>query len=304
MVTRRAPHSNSEEWRRRGGRRSAPVRQRIEGDKDDLVIHAPLWPRGARDRRPDGSCRLRGLDLDRRGGAQIPPPAVDEPAGAAGPEVAVVAGGCFWGVQGVFQHVDGVISAVSGYDGGSQATAHYDMTSRGDTGHAESVRIAFDPSKISYGKILQIFFSVAHDPTELDRQGPDEGTQYRSAIFPLNGEQARVAKDYIAELDKAHAFGAPIVTAIEPGKTFYRAEDYHQNFLAKNPYLSIHRRQRSAEDRKSEAIVPRPLPGRPGAGRRAFLAPSTRLSLRRRRSRGRSAPRGCRRARRASRYAG
>ncbi len=166
---------------------------------------------------------------------QIPPPAVDEPAGAAGPGVAVVAGGCFWGVQGVFQHVDGVISAVSGYDGGAAATAHYDMTSQGDTGHAESVRITYDPSRISYGKILQIFFSVAHDPTELDRQGPDEGTQYRSAIFPLNGEQARIAKDYIAELDKAHAFGAPIVTSIEPGKTFYRAEDYHQDFLAKNP---------------------------------------------------------------------
>jgi len=166
---------------------------------------------------------------------KIPPPAVDEPAGTAGPEVAVVAGGCFWGVQGVFQHVDGVISAVSGYEGGAAATAHYDMTSQGDTGHAESVRITYDPSRISYGKILQIFFSVAHDPTELDRQGPDEGTQYRSAIFPLNGEQARIAKDYIAELDKAHAFGAPIVTSIEPGKTFYRAEDYHQDFLAKNP---------------------------------------------------------------------
>jgi len=166
---------------------------------------------------------------------KIPPPAVDEPAGTAGPEVAVVAGGCFWGVQGVFQHVDGVISAVSGYEGGAAATAHYDMTSQGDTGHAESVRITYDPSRISYGKILQIFFSVAHDPTELDRQGPDEGTQHRSAIFPLNGEQARIAKDYIAELDKAHAFGAPIVTSIEPGKTFYRAEDYHQDFLAKNP---------------------------------------------------------------------
>jgi peptide-methionine (S)-S-oxide reductase len=166
---------------------------------------------------------------------KIPPPAVDEPAGTAGPEVAVVAGGCFWGVQGVFQHVDGVISAVSGYDGGAAATAHYDMTSQGDTGHAESVRITYDPTRIAYGKILQIFFSVAHDPTELDRQGPDEGTQYRSAIFPLNGEQARIAKDYIAELDKARAFGAPIVTSIEPGKTFYRAEDYHQDFLAKNP---------------------------------------------------------------------
>ena len=113
----------------------------------------------------------------------------------------MVAGGCFWGVQGVFQHVDGVRSAVSGYDGGAASTAHYEMTSEGDTGHAESVRITYDPHKISYGKILQIFFSVAHDPTELNRQGPDEGTQYRSAIFPSDAEQARVAKAYIAELD-------------------------------------------------------------------------------------------------------
>ncbi len=168
-------------------------------------------------------------------GRPIPGPAVDEPSGAKGPEVAVVAGGCFWGVQGVFQHVNGAVSAVSGYDGGAAATAHYDMTSEGDTGHAESVRIAYDPSRITYGKILQIFFSVAHDPTELDRQGPDEGTQYRSAIFPQTPEQARIARDYIAELDKSHAFGAPIVTSIEPGKTFYRAEDYHQDFLARNP---------------------------------------------------------------------
>jgi peptide-methionine (S)-S-oxide reductase len=166
---------------------------------------------------------------------RLPPPAVDEPAGAAASQVAVVAGGCFWGVQGVFQHVDGVVSAVSGYDGGAAATAHYEMTSRGDTGHAESVRITYDPHKITYGKILQIFFSVAHDPTELDRQGPDEGTQYRSAIFPSDAEQARVAKDYIAQLDKAHVFGARIVTTIETGKTFYRAEAYHQDFLARNP---------------------------------------------------------------------
>jgi peptide-methionine (S)-S-oxide reductase len=166
---------------------------------------------------------------------KIPPPANDEPASAAGSEVAVVAGGCFWGVQGVFQHVDGVVSAVSGYDGGAASTAHYDMTSQGDTGHAESVRITYDPHKITYGKILQVFFSVAHDPTELDRQGPDEGTQYRSAIFPLNVEQARVAKAYIAELDAAHVFHAPIVTTVEMGKTFYPAEAYHQDFLAKNP---------------------------------------------------------------------
>jgi peptide-methionine (S)-S-oxide reductase len=164
----------------------------------------------------------------------IPPPSVDEPAGASS-EVAVVAGGCFWGVQGVFQHVDGVTSAVSGYAGGDKATAHYEMTSNGTTGHAESVQITFDPRKISYGRILQVYFSVAHDPTQLNRQGPDEGTQYRSAIFPSNDEQAKVAKAYIAQLDSDHAFSAPIVTTIEPGRTFYRAEDYHQDFLAKNP---------------------------------------------------------------------
>ena len=158
----------------------------------------------------------------------IPAPAVDEPASANGSEVAVVAGGCFWGVQGVFQHVDGVTSAVSGYDGGEKATAHYEMTSSGQTGHAELVQITFDPRKISYGRILQVYFSVAHDPTELNRQGPDEGTQYRSAIFPMNDEQARVAKAYIAQLGRAHAFSAPIVTTIEPGRTFYRAEDYHR----------------------------------------------------------------------------
>ena len=165
----------------------------------------------------------------------IPAPAVDEQAGAKASETTVLAGGCFWGVQGVFQHVDGVTSAVSGYDGGEKATAHYEMTSNGDTGHAESVQITFDPRKISYGRILQVYFSVAHDPTQLNRQGPDEGTQYRSAIFPMNDEQARVAKAYIAQLDSAHAFSAPIVTTIEPGRTFYRAEDYHQDFLARNP---------------------------------------------------------------------
>ncbi len=147
----------------------------------------------------------------------------------------MLAGGCFWGVQGVFQHVDGVRSAVSGYDGGAASTAHYEMTSQGDTGHAELVRITYDPHKISYGKILQIFFSVAHDPTELNRQGPDEGTQYRSAIFPSDAEQARVAKAYIAELNSAHVFHKPVVTTVEPGKTFYPAEAYHQDFLAKNP---------------------------------------------------------------------
>ena len=172
---------------------------------------------------------------------KVPPPSADEHPGG-GQEVAVLAGGCFWGVQGVFQHVKGVTSAVSGYDGGARATAHYEMTSRGDTGHAESVRITFDPSKISYGRILQIYFSVAHDPTELNRQGPDEGSQYRSAIFPQSGEQARVAKAYIAELDAARVFSRPVVTTVEPGKTFYPAEGYHQDFLARNPtypYIAV-----------------------------------------------------------------
>ncbi len=165
----------------------------------------------------------------------VPPPVVDEPAGRPAPEVAVVAGGCFWGVQGVFQHVKGVVSAVSGYDGGAKETAHYDMTSRGDTGHAESVRITFDPKTVSYGRILQIYFSVAHDPTELNRQGPDEGSQYRSTIFPMNAEQAQVANAYIAQLNQAHAFRAPVVTTVEENRTFYPAEAYHQDFLVQNP---------------------------------------------------------------------
>ena len=165
----------------------------------------------------------------------MPAPTVDEQAAGKTSETAVIAGGCFWGVQGVFQHVAGVTNAVSGYAGGDKSTAHYEMTSNGNTGHAESVQITYDPRKITYGRILQVYFSVAHDPTELNRQGPDTGTQYRSAIFPVNEEQARVAKAYIAQLDGAHVFGAPVVTTIEPGKTFYRAEDYHQDFLAKNP---------------------------------------------------------------------
>ena len=164
----------------------------------------------------------------------IPPPAIDE-ATSATSEVAVLAGGCFWGVQGVFQHVEGVTRAVSGYAGGEADTAHYQMVGSGTTGHAESVQVTFDPSKISYGKILQIYFSVAHDPTQLNYQGPDMGTQYRSTIFPTSEEQARVAKAYIAQLDQAHVYSDAIVTTIEPSKTFYPAEDYHQDFLALNP---------------------------------------------------------------------
>jgi peptide-methionine (S)-S-oxide reductase len=166
----------------------------------------------------------------------IPAPSVDEPAGnAASEEVAVLAGGCFWGIQGVFQHVKGVTRAVSGYAGGAKATAEYPKVGNGWTGHAESVQVTFNSRTITYGRILQIYFSVAHDPTELNRQGPDEGTQYRSAIFPTTAEQARVALAYIDQLEAAHVFDAPIVTTIELHRAFYPAEDYHQDYLTRHP---------------------------------------------------------------------
>ena len=167
-------------------------------------------------------------------GVTIPAPATDLPAASRTSEVAVLAGGCFWGVQAVYQHVTGVTSAVSGYAGGREEDADYRAVSAGRTRHAESVRIVFDPRVVSYGRLLQIFFSVAHDPTELNRQGPDEGPQYRSAIFPLNDDQARVAKSYIVQLNDARVFPATIVTAIEPGRDFFRAEDDHQDFLERN----------------------------------------------------------------------
>jgi len=164
----------------------------------------------------------------------IPPPASDETA-STGLQTVVLAGGCFWGVQGVYQHTKGVKRAVSGYAGGQKETAHYEMVGTGRTGHAESVSVTFDPQQISYGKILQIYFSVAHNPTELNRQGPDFGTQYRSAIFYANDEQKRVATAYIAQLQQAHVFSAPIVTKLEPLAGFYPAEDYHQDFLVLHP---------------------------------------------------------------------
>ena len=168
-------------------------------------------------------------------GIAIPAPALDVPVRVGATETAVVAGGCFWGMQGVFQHVEGVTNAVSGYAGGEKQTAHYEMIGSGKTGHAEAVEISYDPSRISYGKILQIFFSVAHDPTQLNRQGPDVGTQYRTAVFPRSQEQAAVAKAYIAQLDQARTYTAAIVTRLEPDRPFYRAEDYHQDFLTLNP---------------------------------------------------------------------
>ncbi len=166
----------------------------------------------------------------------IPPPVVDAPASSAsGLQSVVLAGGCFWGVQGVFEHTKGVVNAVSGYAGGQKDTAHYELVGTGRTGHAESVKVTFDPKQISYGKLLQIYFSVAHNPTELNRQGPDVGTQYRSAIFYADDAQKRIAEAYIAQLDKAHVFTRPIVTRLEALSGFYPAEDYHQDYLILHP---------------------------------------------------------------------
>ena len=164
----------------------------------------------------------------------IPAPASDLPGGGAS-EVAVFAGGCFWGVQGVFQHTRGVLNAVSGYAGGSKDTANYPASGTGRTGHAESVQVTYDPKAISYGKLLQIYFSVAHDPTQLNRQGPDSGTQYRSTIFAQSDAQKKVAEAYIAQLNTAKVFHKTIATTIESGKTFYPAEDYHQDYLTLHP---------------------------------------------------------------------
>ncbi len=168
--------------------------------------------------------------------AAVPAPVVDAPrASSAGRQTAVLSGGCFWGVQAVFQHVKGVISATSGYSGGSAKTAEYEVVSTGETGHAESVQVVFDPSQITYGELLRVFFSVAHDPTQLNRQGPDEGTQYRSAIFYANDEQKHIAEAYIAQLNQAKVFSRAIVTQVTPLEAFYPAEAYHQNYAALHP---------------------------------------------------------------------
>ncbi len=176
-----------------------------------------------------------------RAATAVPNPVIDAAlATAKGQQTAVISGGCFWGIQAVFQHVKGVISATSGYSGGSADTAQYEIVSGGDTGHAESVKIVYDPSQITYGQLLRVFFSVAHDPTELNRQGPDTGTQYRSSIFYGNDEQKKIAEAYIAQLDKAKIFPHPIVTQVVPLKAFYPAEAYHQDYAAhhpSNPYI-------------------------------------------------------------------
>jgi peptide-methionine (S)-S-oxide reductase len=180
-------------------------------------------------------------------GAETPvivaPPELDNPKGAGAAQTAVLAGGCFWGVQGVFEHLRGVQKVVAGYAGGDRSTAQYETVSSGMTGHAESVKITFDPAQVSYGQILQIAFSVVHDPTQLNRQGPDVGTQYRSAIFYADDTQKHIAEAYISQLDKSHAFPRPIVTRVDPLKGFYSAEGYHQDYLIHNPsspYIAIY----------------------------------------------------------------
>ena len=173
----------------------------------------------------------------------VPNPTVDAPLDKAkGEQTAILAGGCFWGIQAVFQHVRGVTNSTSGYSGGSANTAEYETVSTGSTGHAESVKITYDPSLVSYGQILQVFFSVAHDPTELNRQGPDTGSQYRSVIFFASEEQRKIAQAYISQLEKAKVFARPIVTQVAPLKAFYAAEGYHQNYATlhpDNPYIAI-----------------------------------------------------------------
>ena len=186
------------------------------------------------------SCGMSG-PADAGGAARLPDPQLDQAPAQAGEQVAVFAGGCFWGVEAVFDHVRGVRRAWSGYAGVAAGTASYEQVSSGDTGHAESVKVLYDPRQVSYGQLLEVFFSVVHDPTKLNRQGPDVGSQYRSVVFYTTPQQQRVAAAYIAQLTAAHSFADPIVTRVVPLKGFYMAEDYHQNFAAlhpDNPYIA------------------------------------------------------------------
>lgn len=168
-------------------------------------------------------------------GADFPDPPSEETVGGGLSATAVLAGGCFWGMEGVFERLRGVKDVVSGYSGGDQSTAHYQIVGTGRTGHAESIRMTYDPSQISYGTLLKVFFSVAHDPTQLNYQGPDHGPQYRSAIFYADEEQRRIAQEYIRTLERAKVFDKPVVTQVVALKAFYPAEDYHQDFMDKNP---------------------------------------------------------------------
>ncbi|HEX8161485.1 MAG TPA: peptide-methionine (S)-S-oxide reductase MsrA [Pyrinomonadaceae bacterium] len=183
-----------------------------------------------------GCALLRGAGAASADAVAVPDPVVDAPLAAAkGEQTAVLAGGCFWGVEAVFEHVKGVKSVTSGYAGGGAKPARYEAVSSGTTGHAESVRISYDPSQITYGQLLKVFFAVAHDPTELNRQGPDTGTQYRSAIFYASQEQRRIAESYVEQLNRANVFGRPVVTQVSALDSFHPAESYHQDYLALHP---------------------------------------------------------------------
>jgi peptide-methionine (S)-S-oxide reductase len=193
----------------------------------------------------------------------IAPPTLDNPKSTGSSQTAVLAGGCFWGVQGVFEHARGVQKVVAGYAGGEKSTAQYETVSSGSTGHAESVKITFDPAVISYGQILQIAFSVVHDPTQVNRQGPDVGTQYRSAIFYADESQKRIAQAYISQLDQAHVYPRPIATRVDPLTGFYAAEDYHQDYLIHNPtqpYIAMYDRPKIENFRRT---FPELYSGRP-----------------------------------------
>jgi methionine-S-sulfoxide reductase len=208
----------------------------------------------------------------------VPPPALNPPAATRNLQTAVLSGGCFWGVQGVYQHLKGVKNVLSGYAGGERSTAQYETVSGGDTGHAESVQIIYDPAQVSYGQILQVFFSVAHDPTELNRQGPDVGTQYRSAIFYADAAQKQVAEAYIAQLDKARVFDRRIVTRVDPLKGFYPAEDYHQDYLLNHPDQPYIAFNDLPKVRNFERLLPQLYNAKPvtvaSAGRRAMVPES------------------------------
>jgi peptide-methionine (S)-S-oxide reductase len=182
-----------------------------------------------------GFLGLGGLHAQERA-TPVPAATLDNPVAQGPLQTAVLSGGCFWGTQGVFEHVKGVRQVLAGYSGGQSSTASYEIVSTGTTGHAESIRVIFDPAVVSYGEILRVFFSVAHDPTQLNRQGPDSGTQYRSSIFYADPTQQKIATAYIAQLDQAHVFSRPVVTRVDPLKGFYPAEGYHQDYLVHNPH--------------------------------------------------------------------
>ena len=198
---------------------------------------APLWSAAALALGAIGVLLWQSPLFGAEAPVVIAPPAIDNPKTAGPLQTAVLAGGCFWGVQGVYEHVRGVRKVIAGYAGGDRSTAQYETVSSGSTGHAESVKIVFDPAEISYGQILQIAFSVVHDPTQLNRQGPDVGSQYRSAVFYADDAQKRIAEAYISQLDQSHAFPRPIVTRVDPLRGFYAAEDYHQDYLIHNPHV-------------------------------------------------------------------